>query len=87
MSAVKLGALALFFAGALAGPKECPADSELSCSTENPGDTCCFNHPGGLVLLTEFWDSEPATGPKESWTIHGLWYVIYLSISYISIYM
>ena len=79
MSAIKLGALALlsaqFFNGAVATPKECPADSELSCSTENPEDTCCYNHPGGLVLLTEFWDTDPVTGPVDSWTIHGLWYV------------
>ncbi|KAK0547195.1 Ribonuclease T2-like [Tilletia horrida] len=26
-----------------------------------------------LILLTQFWDSHPAAGPDDSWTIHGLW--------------
>ncbi|KAM0504500.1 hypothetical protein ACHAP0_002267 [Verticillium nonalfalfae] len=25
------------------------------------------------ILQTQFWDSNPATGPDDSWTIHGLW--------------
>ncbi|RWA10200.1 hypothetical protein EKO27_g4911 [Xylaria grammica] len=29
--------------------------------------------PGGDVLLTQFWDTAPSTGPSDSWTIHGLW--------------
>ncbi len=29
--------------------------------------------PGGLLLLTQFWDYSPAIGPSDSWTIHGLW--------------
>jgi ribonuclease T2 len=46
----------------------------LSCQdTSNVEDTCCFNSPGGLVMLTEFWNTAPATGPEDSWTIHGLW--------------
>jgi len=24
-------------------------------------------------LQTQFWDTDPATGPTDSWTIHGLW--------------
>lgn len=24
-------------------------------------------------MQTQFWDSDPATGPAKSWTIHGLW--------------
>ena len=47
---------------------------DLSCQTEfNGQDTCCFNYPGGQMLLTQFWDADPAIGPEESWTIHGLW--------------
>lgn len=47
---------------------------ELSCQTSYHGqDTCCFNYPGGQMLQTQFWDADPAIGPKDSWTIHGLW--------------
>ncbi|WEW58371.1 Ribonuclease T2 precursor (RNase T2) [Emydomyces testavorans] len=54
--------------------KKCPADVELSCHNTRPvQDTCCFNTPGGLLLQTQFWDTHPATGPENSWTIHGLW--------------
>ncbi|KAF9891110.1 hypothetical protein FE257_005046 [Aspergillus nanangensis] len=50
------------------------AKSELSCQTRYHGqDTCCFNHPGGQFLQTQFWDADPAVGPEDSWTIHGLW--------------
>ncbi|KAL1957430.1 hypothetical protein VTO42DRAFT_5998 [Malbranchea cinnamomea] len=77
MSGFKLGALALLsvqlFRGTSATSKECPADVEPSCSISKPEDTCCVNHPGGLILVTEFWDTDPATGPDDSWTLHGLW--------------
>ncbi|OWP04350.1 ribonuclease T [Marssonina coronariae] len=40
-------------------------------------DLCCFNSPGGQLLLTQVWDSNPAvgkfSGPEKSWTIHGFW--------------
>lgn len=29
--------------------------------------------PSGQLLFTQFWDTDPATGPTDSWTIHGLW--------------
>ncbi|KAK4955562.1 Ribonuclease T2 precursor (RNase T2) [Elasticomyces elasticus] len=52
----------------------CPSDLPLSCSnTTAIADTCCFESPGGLILQTQFWDVSPATGPNNSWTIHGLW--------------
>ncbi|KAH7305597.1 ribonuclease T2-like protein [Stachybotrys elegans] len=52
----------------------CPANVPVSCqNTTVYEDTCCFNHPGGQVLLTQFWDTNPSTGPADSWTIHGLW--------------
>ena len=35
--------------------------------------SCQTNTPGGLFLQTQFWDYNPATGPSNSWTIHGLW--------------
>ncbi|PGG99534.1 ribonuclease T2 [Blastomyces parvus] len=62
----------LLLSDVLATPTECPADSELSCQGSSQ-DTCCFNSPGGLLLLTQFWDTDPVTGPADSWTIHGLW--------------
>lgn len=55
-------------------PKSCPADSPLSCqNTTAVQDLCCFNAPGGQLLLTNFWDADPPTGPEDSWTLHGLW--------------
>ena len=43
----------------------------LSCHLPSgPVDACCTESPGGLVLLTQFWDTK---GPANSWTIHGLW--------------
>ncbi|PKS05386.1 hypothetical protein jhhlp_008761 [Lomentospora prolificans] len=78
----------LFFA-ALASPalakltsQACPTDSPLSCqNTTAFEDTCCFNYPGGQILLTQFWDTDPSTGPEDSWTIHGLWYVFRIAFS------
>ncbi|KKZ63582.1 ribonuclease T2 family protein [[Emmonsia] crescens] len=58
--------------GGLATLNTCPANSQLSCHGSSQ-DTCCFNSPGGLLLLTQFWDTNPVTGPTDSWTIHGLW--------------
>ncbi|CAG7918529.1 unnamed protein product [Penicillium olsonii] len=51
----------------------CPV-SEISCQAKYHGqDTCCFNYPGGQMLQTQFWDADPAIGPEDAWTIHGLW--------------
>ncbi|OJJ51599.1 hypothetical protein ASPZODRAFT_127698 [Penicilliopsis zonata CBS 506.65] len=48
--------------------------ADLSCQTKYDGQNlCCFNYPGGQMLLTQFWDADPAIGPDDSWTIHGLW--------------
>jgi ribonuclease T2 len=52
----------------------CP-NAQLSChNTTVVENLCCFNAPGGQILQTQFWDASPATGPEDSWTIHGLWY-------------
>ncbi|KAG7195881.1 ribonuclease T2-like [Scheffersomyces spartinae] len=52
----------------------CPIDISPSCSNSTPiYDTCCFESPGGVLLLTQFWDYYPAVGDNESWTLHGLW--------------
>ncbi|CAD6885623.1 unnamed protein product [Tilletia controversa] len=45
-------------------------DGCLSCSP-CAVDSCQTNLPGGLILLTQFWDTHPAAGPDDSWTIHG----------------
>lgn len=51
----------------------CPS-TDVSCQTRYNGqNTCCFNYPGGQMLQTQFWDADPAVGPDDSWTIHGLW--------------
>lgn len=55
------------------GFSACPKP-QLSCQTEfRDQDTCCFNYPGGQILQTQFWDADPAVGPDDSWTVHGLW--------------
>ena len=63
-----------------ANAPSCPSDSPLSChnSTVAP-DSCCFIYPGGQLLQTQFWDADPAVGPADSWTLHGLWYFFLFS--------
>ncbi|OBA19833.1 ribonuclease T2 [Metschnikowia bicuspidata var. bicuspidata NRRL YB-4993] len=51
----------------------CPIDTPISCSTTTFDDSCCFESPGGVILQTQFWDYDPATGPSDSFTLHGLW--------------
>lgn len=60
---------------AFALPSNTTLDTCLSCSTAPtcPLDPCVTNTPGGLLLLTQFWDFAPAIGPSDAWTIHGLW--------------
>ena len=51
----------------------CPSP-ELSChNTTAQPNLCCFNSPGGALLQTQFLDTNPPTGPDDSWTLHGLW--------------
>ncbi len=51
----------------------CP-NPQLSChNTTDVENTCCFLAPGGQLLQTQFWDTNPATGPADHWTVHGLW--------------
>jgi hypothetical protein len=53
----------------------CPINGALSChNTTVEADSCCFIYPGGQLLQTQFWDTSPSVGPKDSWTLHGLWY-------------
>jgi len=59
----------------LSGAPSCPIDGPMSCHNSTPaGDSCCFIHPGGRMLLTQFWDPVVhAGGAEEDWTVHGLW--------------
>jgi len=57
-----------------ANAPSCPSDGPLSCHSSSTEASCCFINPGGQLLQTQFWDSSPAVGPIDSWTLHGLWY-------------
>lgn len=58
-----------------AGHSEYCLDFPLSCTNNTVvSNICCFNYPGGELLQTQFWDTDPATGPASHWTVHGLWY-------------
>jgi ribonuclease T2 len=74
MYTIAAAALAAFIPIAIAGtPKSCAVSTaDLSCSG-SATDTCCINSPGGLFQQVQFWDTDPVTGPTNSWTIHGLW--------------
>lgn len=56
--------IALTTAVAAADPASCPSDIPLSCHNETVVDnTCCFI-PAGQLLQTQFWDTQPVTGPS-----------------------
>ncbi|OLL26147.1 Ribonuclease T2 [Neolecta irregularis DAH-3] len=46
----------------------CTGNLELSCTNNDPSDTCCVNSPGGLMIQAQIWGTM-----KDSWSIHGLW--------------
>lgn len=37
------------------------------------------------MLQTQFWDADPAVGPDDSWTIHGLWWANFLISSFFAL--
>ncbi|KAG6910494.1 hypothetical protein DXG01_009913 [Tephrocybe rancida] len=50
----------------------CSTTGTASCkNTTAASNLCCFESPGGLLMQTQFWDTNPSTGPSNSWTIHG----------------
>ncbi|KAJ8593219.1 ribonuclease T2 [Rhizopogon salebrosus TDB-379] len=52
----------------------CGTSGPTSCHNTSPvPNTCCFETPGGLISQTQFWDTNVAGSPADSWTIHGLW--------------
>lgn len=67
--------LALSMRAAAIGPPQCPANTPMSCvKGASTGNDCCHQNPGFVILAQIFW-VHPSVGPKDSWTIHGLWYV------------
>lgn len=68
-----LMSLAVMAVPALAASASCPINGPLSCNNSTSTNTCCFEFPGGQIVQTQFWDTNPTTGPVDSWTIHGLW--------------
>ncbi|GMM35538.1 hypothetical protein DASC09_028630 [Saccharomycopsis crataegensis] len=48
--------------------------SQVSCSTSGSSgsDSCCVESEG-LILQTQFWDTDVSGSPENTWTIHGLW--------------
>lgn len=52
----------------------CPIDTPYSCTNSTPiANSCCFENPGGILLLTQFWDYYPPIGDNHTFTLHGLW--------------
>ncbi|CAN6602711.1 ribonuclease T2-like [Trichomonascus vanleenenianus] len=51
----------------------CPVDTPISCSINSGKDSCCYEATNGIILSTQFWDYNPATGPDDLFTLHGLW--------------
>ncbi len=69
---------ALLYSGNYAhgSPPVC-SNPQLSCqTTATVTNTCCSIYPGGQLLQTQLWDTNPPTGPVDSWTVHGLWSVL-----------
>ncbi|KAG9239069.1 ribonuclease-like protein T2 [Amylocarpus encephaloides] len=63
----------LVLPGVFAGTSKVCTNPLTSCGSTTSSDTCCYNSPGGQFALTQFWDTNPSTGPSDSWTVHGLW--------------
>lgn len=47
-------------------------DTPLSCSLTTNA-TCCYEGNNGIFMIAQFWDYNPATGPSDLFTTHGLW--------------
>lgn len=86
VGALALGSAVVANAADILAPKECPADVPLSCEADSPPDEkCCYNDPGGLLLITQFWDTDPVNGPEDAWTLHGLWSVDTIHIDWLQL--
>lgn len=59
-----------------------PSKAELSCLSDSSllftnitsadSGSCCLETQG-LMLQTQFWDTDVPGSPENTWTIHGLW--------------
>lgn len=50
----------------------CPSPAVLSCSAiADATDACCVQRPGGVLVHTQFWDTDE--GVQDSWGVHGLY--------------
>lgn len=67
--------MAALLALALANLPICPLGpaAPLSCHNTTAIKNTCCTEVQGEVLQVQFWDADPATGPADHWTIHGLW--------------
>jgi ribonuclease T2 len=55
------------YSGVDAGSPAVCSNTQLSChNTTKQTNTCCFNSPGGQLLQTQFWDTNPTTGNYKS---------------------
>ncbi|GAM86445.1 hypothetical protein ANO11243_044590 [Dothideomycetidae sp. 11243] len=64
---------ALAAAGYASAAGSCPSSSPISCQNTTAIRNTCCTEVHGEVVQVQFWDADPATGPADSWTIHGLW--------------
>ncbi|KZT72874.1 ribonuclease T2 [Daedalea quercina L-15889] len=56
-----------------AAAASCSSSLPASCQNSTAEtDLCCFEGLG-LIQQVQFWDTDPVTGPSDSWTIHGMW--------------
>nr|BAS29954.1 ribonuclease T2 [Sphaerocreas pubescens] len=52
----------------------CPIHAVSCVNYTVPVNSCCTELKGGLMMITELWQSgTPQNGPDDKWTIHGLW--------------
>lgn len=63
---------------ALAGTVKTCTNPQLSCqNTTAVSDLCCFNAPGGQLLQTQFWDTNPSTGTSLDIIFCSLFFLCY----------
>lgn len=58
-------ALGLWSRGVAAGTPATCTNPQLSCQSTSTAGTCCFSAPGGQILLTQFWDTNPSVGEYQ----------------------
>ncbi|KAG9045986.1 ribonuclease T2-like [Tulasnella sp. UAMH 9824] len=47
----------------------CGTSGPQTChNTTAQSNLCCFESPGGQIVQVQFWDTNPSTGPTNSWS-------------------